>query len=254
MLPRKNRIQAGRFADEPRLAPTRNRLLGALSPEELAPLKPHLHLASLPLGHALYESGDALQHAYFPVEGIVSLMYVTAAGDSAELAVVGDEGMVGMSLLMGGDTASSRAVVQAASRVYRIPARALKARFQASRPLQAVLLQFMQSIITQISLTALCNLHHSVDQQLCRWLLLCLDRVPGNRLHMTQDLISSMLGVRRQGVTEAARRLVRQGVIEYARGHITVLDRPRLERLACECYGILRKESDAGSSGKRRSI
>ena len=243
-----HQTQARRAGDSAQTVPTRNLILGALPPNELAALEPHLQPVSLSLGHALYESGDPLQHAYFPVEGIVSLIYVTAAGESAELAVIGREGMVGTSLFMGGQTTPSRAVVQAACRAYRIRAALLNARFEASPVLQRVLLRFAQALLTQISLTAVCNLHHTVDQQLCRWLLLSLDRLPGNRLHMTQDLISSMLGVRRQGVTESARKLVRRGVIQYSRGVITVLDRRQLERLACDCYNVVR--GDRGSSAR----
>jgi CRP-like cAMP-binding protein len=184
-----------------------------------------------------------LEHVYFPVEGIVSLLYVTEGGNSAELAVIGCEGMVGISLFMGGETTPNRAVVQSACKAYRLPARALKAHFAEGGALQLILLKFTQTLITQISQTAVCNLHHSVDQQLCRWLLLSLDRLPENRLQMTQELIANMLGVRRQGVTESAGKLEREGLITYSRGLITVLDRPALEKRSCECYAVVKRES-----------
>jgi CRP-like cAMP-binding protein len=195
------------------------------------------------LGHSLYESGGQLQYVYFPISGIVSLLYVTALGNSAELAVVGSEGMIGVSLFMGGETTPNRAVVQSACLAYRLPAQALKAAFAEGGALQVILLKYTQALITQISQTAVCNLHHSVDQQLCRWLLLSLDRLPKNELHMTQELIANMLGVRRQGVTEAAGKLEKAGLIRYSRGLITLLDRPGLEQRACECYTVVKRET-----------
>jgi CRP-like cAMP-binding protein len=225
-------------------APTQNLILAALPPASYAPLLPHLELVDMALGHSLYESGGRLDYVYFPVEGIVSLLYVTENGNSAELAVVGCEGMIGVSLFMGGETTPNRAVVQSACRAYRLPAQRLKLQFAEGGALQVILLKFTQALITQISQTAVCNLHHSVDQQLCRWLLLSLDRLPQNQLQMTQELIANMLGVRRQGVTESAGKLEHAGLIHYSRGLITVLDRPGLEQRACECYAVVKRETD----------
>ncbi len=225
-------------------APTQNLILAALPKDVYQKLLPELELVEMPLGHPLYESGGRLHHVYFPVEGIVSLLYVTEGGSSAELAVVGCEGMVGVSLFMGGETTPNRAVVQSACKAYRMPAAALKTGFAEGGALQLILLKFTQALITQISQTAVCNLHHSVDQQLCRWLLLSLDRLPSNTLQMTQELIANMLGVRRQGVTESAGKLEREGLITYRRGLITVLDRPGLEHRACECYGVVKRETE----------
>jgi CRP-like cAMP-binding protein len=222
----------------------RNRLLALLPAEDLEGLLPQLELVEMELGHSLYESGERLRYVYFPVEGIVSLLYVTRTGSSAELAVVGNEGMIGVSLFMGGETTPNRAVVQSACAAYRLPSSVLKARFAEGGALQLALLRFTQAMITQISQTAVCNLHHSVDQQLCRWLLLSLDRLPANTLQMTQELIANMLGVRRQGVTEAAKKLEREGLITYSRGLITVLDRVALEKRACECYSVVKLETD----------
>ena len=224
-------------------SPKDNLLLAALPTKDYERLLPQLELVALDLGRPLYESGGHLQHVYFPVEGIVSLLYVTHGGNSAELAVVGCEGMIGVSLFMGGETTPNRAVVQSACRAYRLPAQALKAQFAEGGALQLILLKFTQALITQISQTAVCNLHHSVDQQLCRWLLLSLDRLPDNKLLMTQELIANMLGVRRQGVTESAGKLEGEGLIHYSRGLITVLDRPGLEKRACECYAVVRSET-----------
>ena len=224
--------------------PSQNRLLAALPARVYDELLPQLELISIPLGGPLYESGGHLQHVYFPVEGIVSLLYVTQGGNSAELAVVGSEGMVGISLFMGGETTPNRAVVQSACTAYRLPAHVLKEHFGEGGPLQLILLKFTQALITQISQTAVCNLHHSVDQQLCRWLLLSLDRLPANQLLMTQELIANMLGVRRQGVTESARKLEQDGLITYRRGLITVLDRPALEKRVCECYQVVKTETE----------
>ena len=198
----------------------------------------------MPLGKVLYESGDVLRHVYFPTDAIVSLLYVLANGSSAEIAVVGNEGLIGVALFMGGETTPSRAVVQSSGHAYRLAGQRLKAEFHRNGELQLLLLRYTQALITQMAQTAVCNRHHSVDQQLCRWLLLSLDCLTTNQLVMTQELIANMLGVRREGVTEAAGKLQKLGVIEYSRGHITVLDRPRLEQLCCECYAVVRKESD----------
>ena len=219
-------------------------LLALLPAEDFALIAPQLQLVEMELGHSLYESGSVLPYVYFVVEGIVSLLYVTRMGNSAELAVVGCEGMVGVSLFMGGETTPNRAVVQSACKAYRLPAATLKARFADGGAFQLILLRYTQALITQISQTAVCNLHHSVDQQLCRWLLLSLDRLPRNQLQMTQELIANMLGVRRQGVTESAGKLEREGLITYRRGLITVLDRPGLERRACECYSVVKTETE----------
>jgi CRP-like cAMP-binding protein len=226
------------------LVPTDNLLLAALPATVYQQLLPRLELVEMGLGHSLYESGGQLQYVYFPITGIVSLLYVTAGGNSAELAVVGCEGMIGVSLFMGGETTPNRAVVQSACRAYRLPSAALKAAFGEGGALQVILLKYTQALITQISQTAVCNLHHTLDQQLCRWLLLSLDRLPHNELHMTQELIANMLGVRRQGVTEAAGNLEEAGLIRYSRGVITVLDRPGLEQRACECYSVVKRETE----------
>jgi CRP-like cAMP-binding protein len=227
--------------DDP--TPRRNQILAALPPADYQRLLPHLELVEMALGHSLYESGGHLQYVYFPIEGIVSLLYVTQNGSSAELAVVGSEGMIGVSLFMGGETTPNRAVVQSACKAYRLPASVLKAHFAEGGAVQLILLKFTQALITQISQTAVCNLHHSVDEQLCRWLLLSLDRLTNNQLQMTQELIANMLGVRRQGVTESAGKLEREGLIRYSRGLITVLDRAGLEKRACECYSVVRVET-----------
>jgi len=224
--------------------PQQNHLLNSLSEKDFAVLRPKLQFVQFPLGAPLYESGESLTHVYFPTGGIVSLLYVTQNGDSAELAVIGREGMVGVSLFMGGETTPNRAVVQAACDAYQLPSRDLKAKFAEGGTFQLLMLKFTQALITQVSQTAVCNLHHTVEQQLCRWLLLSLDRLPGKEIQMTQELIANMLGVRRQGVTEAARKLEKRGIIEYARGLITVLDRPALETRCCECYRVVRRETD----------
>jgi CRP-like cAMP-binding protein len=197
----------------------------------------------MPLGDVLYESGVALQHVYFPTTAIVSLLYVLENGASAEIAVVGHEGIVGVSLFMGGESTPSRAVVQSAGEGFRLRAAAIKTAFNRA-PVLHLLLRYTQALITQMSQTAVCNRHHSLDQQLCRWLLLSLDRLKGNQLVMTQELIANMLGVRREGVTEAAMKLQKASLIKYARGHITVLDRPGLESRSCECYAVVKKEYD----------
>ena len=198
----------------------------------------------MPLGQVIYESGRELDHVYFPTTSIVSLLYVMEDGASAEIAVVGHEGIVGISIFMGGASTPSRAVVQSAGEAFRLPAQYLRTEFNRSGSFQHVLLRYTQSLITQMAQTAVCNRHHSVDQQLCRWLLLSLDRLPSNELVMTQELIANMLGVRREGVTASAGKLQDANVIEYRRGHIKVLDRKKLERMSCECYEVVRKESE----------
>jgi len=223
---------------------TANRLLAALPAEALERWQPFLELVDMPLGHVLYESGCALSHVYFPTTAIVSLLYVMEDGASAEIAVVGLEGVVGISLFMGGETTPSRAVVQSAGQGMRLKAQAVKDEFQRAGPVMHLLLRYTQALITQMSQTAVCNRHHSLDQQLCRWLLLSLDRLQKNELVMTQELIANMLGVRREGVTEAALKLQRLGLIRYARGRISVLDRPGLEHRTCECYGVVKAEYD----------
>ncbi len=224
--------------------PKDNRLLAALPAENYDRLLPVLEPVALPLGMAIYESGGAQGYVYFPSSAIVSLLYVLEDGSSAEIAVTGCEGVVGIALFMGGETTPSRAVVQSAGGGYRMKAAELKKRFEAGGALQYLLLRFTQALITQMTQTAVCNRHHSVDQQLCRWLLLSLDRLPANDLVMTQELIANMLGVRREGVTEAAGKLQAAGVIEYSRGRIKVLDRSQLETRACECYAVVKKEYD----------
>jgi CRP-like cAMP-binding protein len=224
--------------------PKSNRLLAALPESEWQRWLPQLELVDMPLGQVLYESGAALDHVYFPANAIVSLLYVMENGASAEIAVVGNEGMVGISLFMGGDTTPSRAVVQSAGQGFRLPAAAMKLEFDRSGPAMHLLLRYTQALITQMAQTAVCNRHHSLDQQLCRWLLLSLDRLQGQELLMTQELIANMLGVRREGVTAAARKLQQAGLIRYARGHIKVLDRPALERRSCECYAVVKTEYD----------
>ena len=225
-------------------SPQQNHLLAAFSASEQERLYPHLQFVPMPLGSVLYESGDIQRYVYFPTDSIVSLLYVLADGASAEISVVGNEGLIGIALFMGGETTPSRAIVQSAGFAYRLVAQQLKDEFHRSGELQLLLLRYTQALITQMAQTAVCNRHHSVDQQLCRWLLLSLDRLSSNQLVMTQELIANMLGVRREGVTEAAGKLDKLGVIRYARGRITVLDRPKLEELCCECYAVVKKESD----------
>jgi CRP-like cAMP-binding protein len=224
--------------------PTEAHLLRALPADGLARLLPYLEYIDLPLGTVLYEPGDVLRHVYFPVDCIVSLLYVLADGSSAEIAVVGNEGLIGIALFMGGETTPNRAIVQSAGRAYRLQGQRLKDEFLRNDTLHDLALRYTQALITQMAQTAVCNRHHSVDQQLCRWLLMSLDRLSSNQLNMTQELIANMLGVRREGVTEAAGKLQRLGVIHYQRGHIEVLDRPKLEALCCECYAVVKKESD----------
>ena len=224
--------------------PKQNHLLAALPAEDLSRLQPHLELISMPLGWALYESGSHMDYVYFPTTSIVSLLYVMESGASAEIAVTGNDGLVGISLFMGGQTTPSRAVVQSAGTGYRLKEDVLKREFESGGHLQRLALRYTQALLTQMSQTAVCNRYHSVDQQLCRWLLLSLDRLESNELLMTQELIANMLGVRREGVTEAAGRLQNDGVIHYSRGHISVLNRPKLEARVCECYAVVKKEYD----------
>lgn len=224
--------------------PQQNHLLAALSAEMQRRLFPHLELVSLPLGKVLYESGDTLRHVYFPTNAIVSLLYVMESGASAEISVVGNDGLIGIALFMGGESTPSRGIVQSAGYAYRLLGQRLKDEFNRHGELLQLMLRYTQALITQMAQTAVCNRHHSIDQQLCRWLLLSMDRLPNNQLTMTQELIANMLGVRREGVTEAAGKLQELGVIEYNRGHITILDRPRLEQLSCECYAVVKKETD----------
>jgi CRP-like cAMP-binding protein len=225
-------------------SPEQNHILEALPPGERARLFPHLKLVTLPLGAVLYESGDAQRYIYFPIDAIVSLLYVLKDGSSAEIAVVGNDGAIGIALFMGGATTTNRAIVQSAGCAYRLTRRRLKQEFDRHSEMLHVLLRYTQALITQMAQTAVCNRHHSVDQQLCRWLLLSLDRLASNKLTMTQELIANMLGVRREGVTDAAGKLQKLGVIQYRRGNITVLDRPRLEALSCECYEVVKRETD----------
>ena len=225
-------------------SPSQNHLLAAMPTEEFERLAPHLELVPMLLGDILYEPGGQMQHAYFPTNSIVSLHYVMESGASAESAGVGNEGVVGISLFMGGNTTPSSAVVQTAGHAYRISGRLLKQEFNRGGMVQGLLLRYTQALITQMSQTAACNRHHSVEQQLCRWLLLTLDRMTANELVMTQELVASMLGVRREGITQAAGSLQEAGYIRYRRGHISVLDRKGLETRACECYGVVKKELD----------
>ena len=224
--------------------PSENHLLTALPAAEWLHWQRQLERVEMPLGQVLYESGATLSHVYFPVTAIVSLLYVMENGASAEIAVVGNEGIVGISLFMGGDSTSSRAVVQSAGEGLRLKAQIMKDDFNRGGAVLHLLLRYTQALITQMAQTAVCNRHHSLDQQLCRWLLLSLDRLQGNELVMTQELIANMLGVRREGVTEGALKLQQAGLIRYARGHITVLDRAGLEKRSCECYSVVKKEYD----------
>ncbi|QOT79140.1 Crp/Fnr family transcriptional regulator [Cupriavidus basilensis] len=221
-----------------------NHLLAVLPEEEWARLAPQLVLVDLPLGQVIYESGDRLNHVYFPTTSIISLLYVMENGASAEIAIVGNEGMVGIALFMGGETTPSRAIVQSAGTAYRLDSATVKAEFNRAGPMQRLLLRYTQALITQMAQTAVCNRHHSIEQQLCRWLLLSMDRLPTNKLKMTQELIANMLGARRSGVTEAALKLQNAGLIRYHHGQIEVLDRPGLERRVCECYAVVKRECD----------
>jgi len=227
-----------------RHSPRQNHLLAALPAADYERLLPNLELVQLPLAWAVYEAGGKLGYVYFPTSSIVSLLYVMEDGASAEIAVTGRDGLVGIALFMGGETTPSRAVVQSAGYGYRLKASLLKREFEQGGALQHLALRYTQALITQMAQTAVCNRHHSVEKQLCRWLLLSLDRLPSNELSMTQELIANMLGVRREGVTEAAGKLQADGLIHYSRGHITVLDRPQLEQRVCECYAVVKKEYD----------
>ena len=224
--------------------PRQNHLLDALFVAEYDRLFNDLELVTLPLGIVLYESGQTLEYVYFPTTCIISLLYVMENGASAEIAIVGNEGILGISIFMGGENTSSRAVVQSSGFAYRLKSELLKKEFGLNGPVQRLLLRYTQALISQMSQTAVCNRHHSVEQQLCRWLLLSLDRLSGDQLVMTQELIANMLGVRREGVTEAAGKLQRDGLIQYSRGHITVVDRPKLEERCCECYQVVKNEFD----------
>jgi CRP-like cAMP-binding protein len=224
--------------------PRENHLLAALPSEVMGRIEAQLESVEMPLGKVLYESGAALRHVYFPTDCIVSLLYVLESGASAEISVVGNEGLIGLALFMGGETTPSRAIVQSGGQAYRLRGAVMKEEFNRHGELLVLMLRYTQALITQMAQTAVCNRHHSIDQQLCRWLLLSLDRLPTNQLVMTQELIANMLGVRREGVTEAAGKLQDLGVIEYSRGKITVLNRPRLEALSCECYKVVRTETD----------
>jgi CRP-like cAMP-binding protein len=223
--------------------PRQNHLLKALAEADLARLLPHLEPADMPLGRVLYESGRHLNHVYFPTTCIISLLHVLENGQSAEIAVVGNDGVVGVSIFMGGQTTPSRAVVQSAGEAYRMPGPVMMAEFTRGSEMQHLMLRYTQALLTQMSQTAVCNRHHSVDQQLCRWLLLSIDRLPSPELTMTQELIANMLGVRREGVTEAAGKLQKAKVISYRRGHISVLNRKKLEAMSCECYEVVRRET-----------
>lgn len=225
-------------------SPKQNHILAALPTEDYLRLLPDLELIPMPLGWAVYESGGSLGYLYFPTTCIVSLLYVMENGASAEIAITGNEGMVGISLFMGGESTPSRAVVQSAGNGYRLRASVLKREFALGGHLQHLALRFTQALITQMAQTAVCNRHHALDKQLCRWLLLSIDRLPGNDLVMTQELIANMLGVRREGVTEAAGKLQADGLIQYSRGHIKVLNRNGLEKRVCECYSVVKKEYD----------
>lgn len=227
-----------------RIGARQNYLLAALPDSVWERLAPRLELRRMPLGHVIYESGTRLRHVYFPTTAIISLLYVMEDGSSAEIAIVGNDGIVGISLFMGGETTPSRAIVQSAGQAYRVQAKYLKEEFSRAGPCQRLLLRYTQALITQMSQTAVCNRHHSVDQQLCRWLLMSLDRLPSNELTMTQELIANMLGVRREGVTASAGKLQKLGLIHYSRGRIIVLDRSALEKHACECYAVVKKEFD----------
>ena len=219
-------------------------MLAALPAAEWQRIAPQLEPVEMSLGHVLYESGRTMSYVYFPVDAIVSLLYVMENGASAEIAVVGHEGIVGISLFMGGESTPSRAVVQSAGRCFRLSAQLIKTEFERAGPVMHLLLRYTQALITQMAQTAVCNRHHTLDQQLCRWLLLSLDRLDGVELLMTQELIANMLGVRREGVTEGALKLQKAGLIRYSRGHIAVLDRPGLEKRTCECYAVVKKEYD----------
>jgi CRP-like cAMP-binding protein len=225
-------------------SPRQNHLLAALNRTEYERLLPDLERVAMPLGEVLYESGGQLQHVYFPTTSVVSLLYVMKSGESAEIAIAGNEGLVGIALIMGGQTTPSRAVVQCAGEAFRMSPHALKVEFDRGEAVQRLMLRYVQALITQMVQTAACNRHHSVEQQFCRWLLLSIDRLPANELTMTEGLIANMLGVRQEGVTGVAEKLQNEGLIHYDGGHITVLDRPGLEVRACECYAVVKEEFD----------
>ncbi|GGY74731.1 Crp/Fnr family transcriptional regulator [Marinobacter zhanjiangensis] len=232
--------------------PKYNHLLAALPESAWRRISPQLTRVEMKLGEVIYEAGQHMEYVYFPTDCIISLLYVMIDGSSAEISVVGKEGVTGVAVFMGGESTPSRAVVQSKGFAYRMPARSLKKEFNEHAEVRVLMLRYTQALITQMSQTAVCNRHHSIDQQLCRWLLLSLDRLPDNRLTMTQELIANMLGVRREGVTEAAGKLQKKGVIKYHRGHIDVIDRPQLEALCCECYEVVRRETDRLVSGSRQ--
>lgn len=224
--------------------PRQNHLLDALLQTEYDRIASDLEYVEMPLGEVIYESGELLQHVYFPIDSIISMLYVMEDGASAEIAVVGNEGILGISIFMGGETTPSRAVVQSAGYGYKLKAQLLKNEFNRAGPVMRLLLRYTQALITQMSQTAVCNRHHTIEQQLCRWLLLSLDRLTSDELSMTQELIANMLGVRREGVTEAAGKLQRAGLIDYRRGRIKVLNRPAIEARVCECYQVVKTEFD----------
>jgi len=233
-----------------RISPRENHLLAALPAADLERLLPYLRPAALPLGAVMYESGSPMRHCYFPVSGLVSVLQTLEDGHMAEIAVIGNDGCVGVPILLGTRTTPSRAVVQIAGDAYRIDSDVVLSEFCKGGPIQSVLLRYVQSLMAQIAQTAVCNRHHSIEQQLCRWLLMSLDRVLSNKVSMTQELISQMLGVRRVGVTEAARKLQEAGLIQYSRGHVTIPDRAKLEAHACECYSVVKRETDRLSPGR----
>lgn len=233
--------------------PLQNRLLSALSEDARKRIFPKLKLVEMSLGDVIYESDQPIEYVYFPVDCIISLLYVMINGSSAEISVVGKEGMAGVAVIMGGLSTPNRLIVQSSGHAFRMSAADLKQEFNLHSEIRIITLRFTQALITQMSQTAVCNRHHSIDQQLCRWLLLSLDRLESNELNMTQDLIANMLGVRREGVTEAAGKLQKLGVIEYRRGHITVIDRPKMESLSCECYAVVTREIQRLESGALRS-
>jgi CRP-like cAMP-binding protein len=224
--------------------PTQNQLLAALHAAERARIYPNLQPVQMSLGRVVYEPSDILRHVYFPTNSIVSLLYVMRDGGSAEISLVGNDGLIGLALFMGGESTASRAVVQSAGGAYRLTAKRLKAEFHLYGQLHHLLLRYTQALITQMAQTAVCNRLHSVDQQLCRWLLLSLDRLPTNQLKMTQELMANMLGVRREGITIAAAKLQKLGIIRYSRGNVTIVDRPGLEKMCCECYAVVKRETD----------
>lgn len=226
------------------LQPQQNHLLAALSPDVQSRLFPYLELVPLPLRAVLYEAGHTIRHVYFPTDSIVSMQYLMENGASTAISVVGNEGLLGVSLIMGGENTPNRSLVQSAGYAYRLPRARVKGEFNRHGQLLLLMLRYTQALITQVSQTAVCNRHHSIDQQICRWLLLSMDRLSHNHLTMTQEFIGNMLGVRRESVTQAASKLQQLGVISYSRGLIKVLDRPKLETLSCECYSVVKKETD----------